>query len=699
VIVSTIQDIDAADALSTWLRPLGLERYTPVFEENDIDLEALPLLAEIELETLGLSLGHRKKLLKAIAALNGSEAKAAQKGPLAPALVREEAERRQLTVLFCDLVGSTELSRRLDIEDYRDLVRSYQSVCAEQVSRFGGHIAQYLGDGLLIYFGYPKAHEDDAQRAVRAALAMVDAVALLDFPSGPLEVRVGIHTGVVVVGDVGAGDTQEQLALGDTPNLAARLHSLAAPGSVVLSDRTRQLVADSFEYVDLGAHALKGIDEPVCVWQAVSQRTDDSFESEGNEPVAPMVGRELEFAVLLHAWERARAGHGQVVLLCGEPGIGKSRIWLALREKVSEANVAPWQYQCLPDFANSAFYLAIEYFERALKFAREPSPEARLDKLENMLRGYGVPRLDWNLIGQLLCLPAEARYGALGVTPKRQKVETMRALNDVIEAAARRRPVLMLFEDLHWADPSSLESLEALRERLEHLPLLLVATCRSEFRPQWIGQPGVTALTLGRLSAEQTRAVAARVAGDKELPLEILEQIVAKTDGIPLFVEELTKAILESGSLRADDRRYELSTPLASLAIPSTLRDSLMARLDRLGPIKEVAQIAACIGREFQQALLILICPLRATQVQEALDQLVASELVFMRGQESDVRYVFKHALIQEAAYDSLLKTRRAQIHKRIAEELERHFPQTKETEPELLAHHYSAAGLTSCST
>ncbi len=602
------QDFDAADAgseaLATWLQALGLERYAAVFEENDVDLEALGLLGEPELEGLGLSLGHRKKLLSALAALHGGAAEATPESHRAAGPVSVAAERRQLTVLFCDLVGSTELSRRLDLEDYRELVRSYQSVCAAAVSRFDGHIAQYLGDGLLVYFGYPKAREDDAQRAVRAALAMADAVALLDFPSGPLAVRVGIHTGVVVVGEVGAGAVQEQLALGDTPNLAARLQSLATPGSVVLSERTRQLTAGGFVCRDLGAHALKGIDEPVHAWLAVSQRTDGRFEHERDGPLAPMVGRELEFAVLLHAWERAKSGRGQVVLLCGEPGIGKSRIWQALRERLGEEGIAPWQYQCSPDFANSAFYLAIDYFERALKFEREPSLDKRLDKLHHMLQGYGIPRLDANLIGQLLCLPAQARYGELGMTPQKQKAETIRALNDVIEAAARRRPVVMLFEDLHWADPTSLESLEALRSRMEHLPLLLVATCRSEFRPQWIGQPAVTALTLGRLAAEQTRAIVARVAGGKDLPEEILEQIVAKTDGIPLFAEELTKAILESGLLRAGEGGYELAAPLASLAIPSTLRDSLMARLDRLAPVKEVAQIAACIGREFQPELL-----------------------------------------------------------------------------------------------
>jgi predicted ATPase len=405
-----------------------------------------------------------------------------------------------------------------------------------------------------------------------------------------------------------------------------------------------------------------------------------------------MVGRELELATLLHAWQRARSGRGQVILLCGEPGVGKSRVWQALRESLGEQGVTPWQYQCSPDFANSAFYLAIDYFQRTLKFERMPSPADRLEKLHHMLQGYGRPLLDVNLIGQLLSLPTEARYGTLAMTPQRQKFETIRALNDVIEAATRRRPVLMLFEDLHWADPSSLESLDALRERLDHLPLLLVATCRSEFRPQWIGQPGVTALTLGRLSSDQIGAITERVAGGKKLPEEILEQIVAKTDGVPLFAEELTKSLLESGLLKAGNSGYVLSGAQGSVSIPSTLRDSLMSRLDRLGAAKEVAEIGACIGREFPLELLAQVAGVPAGQLEQALERLMAAELVFARS-EPPVRYVFKHALIQEAAYDSLLKTKRAHIHARIAAALERHFPDFKDTEPELLAHHLSAAG------
>ncbi len=607
--------------------------------------------------------------------------------------IAPSAERRQLTVLFCDLVGSTELSQKLDPEDYRELVQKYQSACTEVVSRFEGHIAQYLGDGLLVYFGFPQAHEDDAQRAVRAGLGVIEAVSRVVTPNGPLAVRVGIHTGLVVVGEVGSGSSQERLALGDTSNLAARLQALAPPGSVVLSDRTRRLLGAGFEVRDCGLHPLKGVAEPVQVWQALGAGDAESrFETTTHGRLPPMVGRELEFTVVLHAWARARSGKGQTVLLCGEPGIGKSRIVRALREKVGGEEVLVWQHQCSPYFVNSALYPVISRLERGLEFQRDDSPEQRLDKLERALRGFGRPDFDANLIGRLLSLPAEERYGALSMTPQKQREETIRALNDVIVAAAGSRSLLMLFEDVHWADPTTLEFLEALLARLDRLHVLLVATYRPEFKPQWVGQPHVTALTLSRLDPEHTRAIATRVAGGRQLPEEIVTQIAAKTDGIPLFVEELTKAIVESGLLQERDGKLELSGPLPPLAIPLTLRDSLMARLDRLAPVKEVAQAGACIGREFGQELLELISPLSFGQLQQALDALVASELVYKRGQPPATTYVFKHALIQDAAYESLLKAKRAQIHAQIGQALEQHFPATAATQPELLAHHYTAA-------
>ena len=395
----------------------------------------------------------------------------------------------------------------------------------------------------------------------------------------------------------------------------------------------------------------------------------------------------------MHAWQRARSGKGQLVLLCGEPGIGKSRLVRALRETLAVQGITPWQYQCSPYFIESALYPVIENFERALKFERHEVFDARLDRLEGLLESVGLPKLDVSLIARLLSLPAEHRYGPMSMTPQRQRDETIRALNDVIEAAARKQPVLMLFEDLHWADATTLESLAVLVGRLDRVAVLVVATHRPELRPPWVGEPAVTTLTLGRLDTEQTQAIAGRVAGGRLLPAEILREIVAKTDGIPLFVEELTKAILESNLLAENRDAYTLAGPLLAVAIPSTLRDSLTARLDRLGPVKEVAQIGACIGREFSEELLSLLSPLRKAELREGLDQLVASELVQRKRQPPDTVYSFKHALVQEAAYDSLLKTRRAQLHAQIAQALEGHFPALAQAEPELLAHHFAECG------
>ena len=682
-----------------WLASIGLEQYAEAFEREQIDADSAPYLTEANLKDLGLPMGPRTKFLAAVQSLAPSTRPtflATTPGSVVAQFPEPaDAERRQITVLFCDLVGSTELSHCLGPEEYRELVRTYQSACTDVVSRFDGHVAQYLGDGLLVYFGYPKAHEDDAQRAVRTGLGVVDAVSALNIPAGPLRARVGIDTGLVVVGDVGAGRSQEQLALGDTPNRAARLQALASPGSVVLSDETRRLVAGSFALRDLGLQTLKGIPEPVHAWHALSEKKSESrFEAATEGKLAPMVGRELEFSVVLHAWQRSCSGRGQVVLLCGEPGIGKSRILEALREKLIAEGIAAWQYQCSPYFANSALLPVIDHLERAVKFERQDSAETKLDKLAHLLRSYARPDLDANLIGRLLSLPAEARYGMLSMTPQKQKEETIRALNDMIDAAASRQPLLVLFEDLHWADPTTLESLQALLDRLERLPLLLVATYRPEFKSQWLGQPSVTALTLSRLDPAQTKAIVNRVTEGRSLPEEILAQIVSKTDGIPLFVEELTKTIVESGLLTPTEAGYALSGPLPALAIPATLRDSLVARLDRLASIKEVAQIAACIGREFDEELLACISALPPPELQRALQQLADSELVFKRGQPPHNTYLFKHALIQEAAYDSLLKVKRTQVHAQIAKALEEQFQEIVTTQPERVAHHYTEAGL-----
>jgi class 3 adenylate cyclase/tetratricopeptide (TPR) repeat protein len=677
-----------------WLAGIGLEQYTEAFEREQIDPESAPYLSEENLKDLGLPMGPRVRFLSAIQAFAPVVPPSRNLAAQSRAGV-DDAERRQISVLFCDLVGSTDLSHRLGPEEYRELVKTYQSACSKVISQYDGYIAQYLGDGLLVYFGYPKAHEDDVQRTVRAGLGLVEAVAELELPAGPLSVRVGIDTGLVVVGDIGDGRSQEQLALGDTPNRAARLQTLASPGNVVVTEGTRRMVAGNFIFRDLGSQFLKGIADSVHVWHALSERQSESrFEAATEGRVAPMVGRELELSVVLHAWERACSGMGQMVLLCGEPGIGKSRILQALLDKVSAKGILPWQYQCSPHFSNTALFPVTDQLERVLKFERKDFVDSKLAKLTQLLQRYGRPNLDSNLIGRLLSLPIEAESGTLAMTPQKQKEETIRALNDMLEAAGEQQPVLVLFEDLQWADPTTLELLQALLERLDRLPMLLLATYRPEFKPQWIGQHSVTALTLGRLNPEQTKAIINRVAEGRSLPAEIIAQIIAKTDGIPLFVEELTKTIVESGLLAQNEAGYIMSGPLPGFAIPTTLRDSLMARLDRLAPIKEVAQIAACIGREFDEELLVKISPLPRAQLQHALQKLIESGLVYKRGEPPNSTYLFKHALIQEAAYDSLLKSSRTQIHARVAQTLEEEFQDLVAAQPELVAHHYTAAGV-----
>jgi len=660
-----------------WLNGLGLAEYADAFERERIDLAAVRTLSDADLRELGLPMGPRSKLKAAVAAQKAVEGPASARGvDLAPEGAQTDAERRQLTVMFCDLVGSTELTQRLDPEEYHELVRAYQSACGKVIAKYDGHVAQYLGDGLLVYFGYPRAHEDDAARAVSAGLDIVDALATLGTTDGPLSIRVGIHTGLVVVGDVGSGSTHEQLALGDTPNVAARLQGVAAPGTVLLSDRTRRLASGSFEYEDLGPQELKGISDPVRAWRAVAQSTvDNRFEAAHRDVLAPMVGRDAELRALRSAWQSACSGTGRAVMLSGEAGIGKSRILRALRDAVQGKDAVTWLYQCSPYFTNTALYPIVDSLERRLRTGHENVPQDRLERLEQILLRYGRPVRDVNLVARLLSLPAEERYGPLGLSPQKQKEETLRALNDLIEAAAAASPLLLLFEDLHWGDPTTLELIGLLLGRLPRLRVLLVITHRPGFQSDWAGSPQIASLALDRLDSAQIETVATRVAGGKPLPIEIVQQIVGKTDGVPLFVEELTKVIVESELVKDAGDRYVVAAPAPALAIPSTLRDSLMARLDRLGPAKEVAQVGACIGREFGRHLLSLVCPIQSGNLDDALAHLVASQLAFRRESGTEERFMFKHALVQDAAYDSLLRSRRAEMHARLARALEQHFP------------------------
>ena len=612
-----------------------------------------------------------------------------------------DAERRQLTVMFCDLVDSTPLAGQLDPEEFRDIVRAYLETCATVIQRFDGHIAKYLGDGILVYFGYPRADEHDAQRAVYAGLGMIEAIAQLNEHLARergrrLAVRLGIHTGLVVAGELGGGATREPLAIvGETPNIAARLQGVAEPNTVVISAATYQLVQGFFVCEDLGMPPLKGVATPLRVYRVHGERAAESrFEAASAAGLTPLIGREEELNLVLRRWAQAKAGAGQVVLLAGEPGIGKSRLLDAVRPQVAAEPHLRLQYQCSPYANHTAFYPIMMQLARAAHFEPGDTPAQWLDKLEALLaqtttRGAEVAPL----VAALLSLPTGDRYPPLTLSPQRQKARTIAALVDHVAGLSRSQPVLCLVEDAHWCDPTTLEVLEQLAHRVPELRVLVLITSRPEFAVPWMA-PHTTALTLTRLDRAQVAAMVEHLTAGKALPPEVLAQIFDKTDGVPLFVEELTKTVLESGLLQDVGGRYALTGPLLPLAIPATVQDSLMARLDRLADVKEVAQLGAALGREFAYEVLAAVSPLGEPALHGALAQLAGAGLLFRHGQPPQARYRFKHALVQEAAYASLLKSRRQQLHTRIATVLEARFPTLGETEPEVLAHHYTEAGL-----
>src|SRR6516162_6166351 len=688
--------------VGSWLRGFGLERYEASFRENEIDETVLPSLTADDLKDLGIGIvGHRRKLLDAIAALR---ADANTKVPLSDTLPtidrspKDAAERRHLTVMICDLVGSTALSARLDPEDLRGVIGAYHTCIAEVIGRYQGIIARYMGDGVLVYFGYPQAHEDDAAQGVRAGLALVDAVANLrtDFDAA-LKVRIGIATGTVVVGDlIGEGAAQEEAVVGETPNLAARLQAAAEPGTVVISASTRRVTGGLFEYRDLGPVALKGWTEPTPAWQVVgASEAASRFEAQHTTRLTPLLGRDDEIEVLSRRWRDATQGEGRVVVLTGEPGIGKSHIALAFQERLQAEPHIRLRYYCSAHHTNSALFPFIGQLERAARFKRGDSPAQKLTKLETLL-GRSAADGDQTvaLLANLLSLPPSNRYRLPELTPQSRKEKTLAALSAQLEALAARRPVLLIFEDVHWIDPTSLELLTAMVERAAQLRVLLLITARPEFTPPWPRYAHVTTVALTRLGRPDATAIIKRIAGGKTLPEEVMNQIVVRTDGVPLFVEELTKTVLESGVLRGRDGHYELERPLPPLAIPTTLHDSLIARLDRFAPVREVAQIGAVVGRSFSYELLSAVAGLSPQKLEEALGQLALSELVFCRGEIPHAVYTFKHVLVRDAAYSSLLKSRRAIVHAAIASALEQRFSEIVEAEPETLAQHLSEAGV-----
>ena len=667
--------------IGAWLENLGLGQYAAAFLENDVDLDILGDLTDQDLKELGVSLGHRKRIIRALGAPS------------------EGAERRQLTIMFCDLVDSTRLSELFDPEDLRTIIGTVRKCCEDVVEQYGGSVARYMGDGLLVYFGYPKADEHDPERAVRAGLEIIKAVNGIDaWPDLTLQTRVGIATGGVVVGDlIGEGRSQEHEVVGQTPNLAARLQSIAAPDSVVVGSVTRKLVGGLFEYESLGLHTLKGFEQPVECWR-VDHELDVENRFEARQLLAglsPMLGRAAEFDLLKKRWEKASCGDGCVVLLIGDPGIGKSRLIHSLREHMGEESHTLVTYYCQPFRQDSPLFPVAAQLERAAGFESDDDSGARLEKLDLLVGSFTNELQDVvPLFAALLGISTASRYAPLNISPQLQKARTMSALEEQLASRASAQPLLVIFEDLHWVDPTTLELIQQLIRGCTNLPVLFVLTARPEFVWPGFRDQEMTTIELGRLDDAAVGRIVMQIAGGKSLPDEVVRQIVEKTDGVPLFVEELTKNLMESRFLVERDDRFELNGSLPEFSLPDTLQDSLMARLDRMKEGKKIAQLGAAIGRSFSYELISAVSQSSDASLEPALEELTHSELVHQDGAPPLATYVFKHALIQDAAYSSLLRSKRQEIHKRIATALESYFPETGRNHPDTLARHYTEANI-----
>lgn len=682
-------DLPGMPQIVDWLKQLGMHEYIRHFVENDIDFAILDDLTDQDLEKIGVtSLGHRRKLLRAIVDLQGVEKRssltvAVVAAPTPAPQMADAAERRHVTVVFSDLVGSTALSAHMDPEDLREVISAYQKCVTGIMQRFGGFVARYMGDGVLVYFGYPQAHEDDAERAVRAGLELIPAVTALK-SDRLLQSRVGIATGLVIVGDlIGSGEARERAIVGETPNIAARLQGVAEPNQVVIAESTRKLLGNLFDFADLGSKDLKGIASPTRTWAVLRTRSSESrFEALHANELTDLVGRDEELELLTRRWTRAKGDKGQVVLLSGEPGIGKSRLIAGLLERLAGEPHGRLRYFCSPQHTDSALFPIISQIERAAGYSHDDTAQAKLDKLDALLAQSFASRPDAALFAEMLSVPNDGRYPKRELTPQQRRQGMLEALTAQLEKLASQHPVLMIFEDIHWIDPTSLEVLNRTVERIKALPVLLIVTFRPEFNAPWTGQSRVTNLMLNRLEEPEAAAIIARVTENKALPAHLMAEIVRRTDGIPLFVEEMTKAVLEA--------QNETAAP--ALRVPASLHGSLMARLDRLGSAKEVAQIGSAIGREFSDALLAAVARKAESELRSALDGLVAAGLLLRQGVPPHLTYLFKHTLVQDAAYGTLLREPRRALHARIIEALENQFVDIAKGQPELLAQHCDAA-------
>ncbi len=699
------------DRVSAWLESLGLDGYREVFQQNAITWDILPELNDGDLATLGVLLGHRKKLLRAIAQLSQTDGRDGPEPlptPIDPQVTslpsgRDQAERRQLTVMFCDLVGSTALARRLDPEDLQTAIRRFLDTCSEAIGRFNGYIAKYMGDGLLVYFGYPHAHEHDAERAVHAGLAVLELVKALPrehFLHQEFEIaaRIGVATGPVIVGElIGQETATERSVFGETPNLAARLQGLAAPNQLIVDSATKRLIGGEFECADQSTVSLKGFETPVQVWQVLGGKFSASrFESYRAGRLIQFIGREHETALLLGRWREAVEGEGQVVLLCGEAGIGKSRLVRHLRDRLTGVHYEAVQSQCSPHHTNTVLYPVITYLRQAAGLAGEDSVSTQRHKLDALMADSGLnDRVTVALLADLLSIRGDEQDQPANVSPDKRKDMTLEALVQYVQRLADHSPVLLIVEDAHWLDPTTLGLMTRVIDRIRQMRVLMLIAFRPDFKPVWAEYSHVTFLTLNRLPRRQSAELIATMTGGKMLPPEVQQTILEKTDGVPLYLEELTQNLLESGLLTEENNSFSLKAPLQDLSIPDSLQALLMERVDRLGPIKEIVQVGAAIGREFTYELLRAIVDVTEPQLNNALHLFVSSGLILQEGERSLSRYRFKQTLVQEAAYNTLPKKSRRLLHARIAQTLEEQFAERVQLEPELLAYHFEQAGVT----